>query len=186
MFKFLFGKSSPTRTWRPYSGQPLILDLDTGSLNGNKLGQRLEDLSFLGPDENRDSFRYGEFCYYSLGLCVQCYGSEYTIESYGIVFRDPEEQKYQPFGGRVVYDGRTIDLASVTLDQCADVFGEYFWLDSDEEESIVFYEFTDYEWQIEFDANSSFKRFLVTNRPLLADEEQRKAYHVTKPWPPSK
>ena len=184
MFKLLFGKSNPTRTWRPYSGQPLAFDLDAGSLNDVELGQPLECVSFLGPDEDRKSFRNGEFCYYSLGLCLECHGSEYTIEGYHIVFRDPEEPRYRPFSGRVMLNGHPISLAAITLDECADVFGDYFWLDRDEDESIVFYEFTGREWQLEFDDTSSLKRLVVTNRPVMADEAARKAYNVTTPWPP--
>ena len=91
MFSFLFGPSNPTRKWQAQSGEPLTFDLDTGSLDDAELGQRLERLSFLGPDEDRTSFRDGEFCYYSLGLCVRCHGSEHTITDYRLVFGDPED-----------------------------------------------------------------------------------------------
>ena len=186
MFRSLFGRPNPTRTWPPHTGQLLTCDLDAGSLNGGALGQRLDCVSFLGPDEDRQSSRTGEFyChYYSLGLCVECHGPEYVLTGYEIVFRDPEEQKYQPFQGRIIRNGDTLELAATTLDTCADVLGEYFWLDHDDDESIIFYEFTGREWQLVFDKASLLKRLIVTSQPLLADEEQREAYNVTRSWPP--
>lgn len=109
MFKYLFGRSNPTHAWRPRPPQSLTFDLDKCSLNGNALGQPLESLSFLGRDEGRTSLGNDEFChcYYSLGLCVECLGTELTIASYHIVFRDPEEQKYRPFSGCVIR-GKTL------------------------------------------------------------------------------
>ncbi len=184
MFKFLFGNTSPTRAWQPYSGQLLTFDLDAGALNGVELGSRLECLSVLGPDEDRKLAQCGEFCYYSLGLCVDCDGVDNVIQAYEIVFRDPDEPKFRCFAGRVIRHGQTFDLAAMTLDQCAEALGEYFWKDCDEDESIVFYEFPGREWQLEFDTASSLQRITITSRPLLADEAQRKAYHVMKGWPP--
>jgi hypothetical protein len=48
----------------------------------------------------------------------------------------------------------------------------------------LFYEFSDREWQIEFDQRNALKRFLVTSEPLMSDAAQRALYGVTKPWPP--
>ena len=63
--------------------------------------------------------------------------------------------------------------------------GPPYWRDEDADELILFYEFPNLEWQIEFSLDGSFNRVNVTCNPLLADETQRKAYRVDKPWPPS-
>lgn len=182
MFNFLgFGKSNPTHSWPPRGEQSLTFDLDAGSLNHCELGQPLESLSFLGPDEGR-LFRSGFFCYYSLGIGVDCDFREYMIDTYQIVLRDPDEPKYQSFQGCVIGNGHTVDLSTLTLDKCEQELGEYFWLDQDEEESIVFYEFPGLEWELEFDATGFLNRLILTNDPLLADEKQRKAYNISKPW----
>ncbi len=185
MFEFLFGKPNPTREWRPNLARPLTFDLDAGALNGVALGESLERLSFLGPDEGGTSFRDGNFCYYSLGLCVNCDVSDNKITSFNVIVSDPIEPQYQPFSGRVVRKGQTIDLAALTPENCVEEFGEYYWLDRDEEESIVFYEFAGCEWQIEFNHSSLFMSLFVTDDPLMADGEQREACKVTNPWPPA-
>ena len=184
MFKFLFGKSNPTRNWPPNGDAVLTLDLDAASLNGIEVGEPLEQLSFLGPDEDRSSFKSGEFRYYSQGLCVECMGSDDEITAYHILFHDQDETQYQRFRGSLTRAGQPLDLAPLTVGRCAQALGDYYWIDEDEDESIVFYEFPEREWQLEFDLDGALKRLIVTNRPVMADAFQRESYEVTKPWPP--
>jgi len=65
-----------------------------------------------------------------------------------------------------------------------DVFGQPYWIDRDDMETILFYEFNDVEWQLELSQTGSLQAVIVTASPLLAKEDQRKAYGVSKPWPP--
>jgi hypothetical protein len=183
---FDFGTRNPTRKWPPYAGQPLTLDLDAGSLNGVRHGLTLDRLSFLGPDEGEASVDVGEYPFYSLGLCVEGCAVKNMVTGYQVVFHDPDAGENRAFAGRVIARGRAIDLASMTFDDFAEEFGECYWFDRDDFENILFYEFPGSEWQIEFDLGSRLKGLTVTCEPLLADAEQRKAYHVTRPWPPAR
>ena len=184
MLEFIFGPKNPTLAWQRLAGLALTFDLSKPALNGVELGRAAENLSWLGRDEDRTAFRAGELCYYSLGLCVECYEDVYTVTGFEIVFRDPEEQKYQSFAGTVLFHGRPVNLSALTEDKFVALFGQYFWRDVDEQESILFFEFADVEWQVEFDRASVLKRVTVTSLPLMADPEQRNAYGVTSAWPP--
>lgn len=186
MFKFLFGKSNPTHQFPPANVESLTVDLNAGALNDCKLGQRLESLAFLGPDEDKRSYQDHEFRYYSAGLCIECEGAEFHIRAYHIVLRDPQERRFKSFNGHVTYNGGRVDLPAITPDNCTEVLGDYYWMDRDEDESLVFYEFDGQEWQLEFDDRGSLQRLIMTDRPLLANQEQRRNYNVTKPWPPRK
>ena len=76
-----------------------------------------------------------------------------------------------------------VDLYQLTRDALPSVFGDAYWMDTDDEESIAFYEYRDHEMQIEISLSGAIKRFILTNRPLMADPEQRESYRVDKPWP---
>ncbi len=62
------------------------------------------------------------------------------------------------------------------------IFGSPYWRDQDEDEVILFYEFGEYEWQIEMSLKDRLSVFVIAP-PILADPQQRAAYSVTKPWP---
>ncbi len=65
-------------------------------------------------------------------------------------------------------------------------FYEPYWRDSaDEEGSILFYEFGEIEWQVEFDQADSLRCLIVVSPPLMNDEEQRRAHGVNEPRPPN-
>lgn len=53
MFELFFGPKNPTKTWQRATGLRLDFDLEQGSLNGVRLGDPLEGVSFLGPVEDR-------------------------------------------------------------------------------------------------------------------------------------
>lgn len=65
-------------------------------------------------------------------------------------------------------------------------FGDPYWRDEDEEEILLFYEFGELEWQVELTLQGTLKAVNAVAPPLLADEAQRRAYRVTKPWPPER
>jgi len=62
--------------------------------------------------------------------------------------------------------------------------GAPYWIDRDDEEQILFFEFGSHEIQIEQTLDGRNKRMILTTLPLMANEEQRQAYGVDKPWPP--
>jgi hypothetical protein len=123
MLEFLFGPSSPTRAWPPYAGQKLVFNLDEATLNGRRIGQPLESVSFLGPDEDRKGYRECELRYHSLGVCVECLPAD-EIRGFHVVYRDPDAKKYDPFGGQVMWRDRELDLGEISENQFMDAFGE--------------------------------------------------------------
>ncbi len=185
MLEFLLGRRNPTRTWQAGLSQPLAFDLDAATLHGVRLGEPLDRLSLLGPDENLGTHRSGELVYFSAGLTVSFSLSTRCITAYRIVLRDPSEPRFRPFSGPVFAGaGCRLDLHALDQKGFVDSLGPYYWRDSDEDESILFYEFTGLEWQVEFGPHLRFNSLIVTSEPLLADEQQRRAYRVTRPWPP--
>jgi len=70
MFEILFGPKNPTKDWQRALDSRLTFDLDCAKLNGVGFGDRLDRLAFLGPVEDRDGLRAGEYRYFSLGLSV--------------------------------------------------------------------------------------------------------------------
>jgi hypothetical protein len=184
MFEFLFGPKDPTKDWQRPSSLRLSFDLACGELNGVGLGQPLDLLSFLGPVEDRRGLSTGEYRYGSLGLSVGCHNEARIIDCFDIVQKDPYSPQYRPFSGSCHHQGVILDLGRLTDDAFTKAFGSPFWRDTDQDEIILFYEFPNREWQVEFALDGTFNRIVVTGKPLLADEQQRNAYGVNKPWPP--
>jgi hypothetical protein len=182
MLDFFLGRRDPTRYWQRAADLELTFALDRAALNTARLGGPLEDALFLGPAEDRRTTRLGIYCYYSLGVCV---GTEDrpAITWFEIVYHD-EDGRHQPFRGRIVFEGREVVLTGITIERFLERFGKCYWRDNDKDETILFYELPEREWQVEFDAQGVLKRLIVTDQPLMADPPQRAAYGVTKPWPP--
>lgn len=163
MFEFLFGPRNPTRSWSAYAGDGLVFDLRLAALNGKALGEPLSLLSFLGPDEDRGSFRRGELRYYSLGLCIECFTDQRdTITGFQLVFHDPLEPRYRPFAGQFLHRGHKLDLAPLTEKELIRHFGEPEHLEREADGISLEYPFEDYGWLIELDPESGLKRFCAT------------------------
>ena len=184
LFRWLFGPTNPTKDWQGSDDLRLSFDLDCGKLNGVGLGERLDRLSLLGPVEGRSGICQGEFRYFSVGLSVNCRNNEDMVDEYEIVQKDENVPQYRPFPGAVQCHGENLDLGQLTEESCVARFGLPFWKDEDDDEIILFYEFPGREWQVELALDGTPNRIIVTSKPLMADERQRKAYNVTKPWPP--
>jgi hypothetical protein len=89
------------------------------------------------------------------------------------------------FPGRFKLDGRAIDLGLQTTEsEIRALLGEPWWRDEDEDEVILFYEDGRVERQFELTKSGTLTVITLMLSPLMADREQRKAYGVTKPWPP--
>jgi len=178
-----FGPPNPTRRWLA-STDDLTFDLDGPTLNGVRLGAPLDRLSFLGPDEGRSGFRDGELRYRSRGLSVRFSLRTRTVVEYRIAHHDPLDAEFQSFRGQVVGNGRRLHLAAVSVESFVQDCGDCWWRDCDDDETILFYEFTGLEWQVEFSPAGRLRCITVTTDPIMHDEEQRLAYGVTAPWPP--
>ncbi|MEK6248918.1 MAG: hypothetical protein N2C12_12115 [Planctomycetales bacterium] len=154
-------------------------------LQGNKLPKLFSprSLAFLGPQERSTSYD-DELCYYGLGLAIDCCEEDHVIQGFQLIFSDPDEQLYQPFTGNVLFHGQPLDLSGLTTNSAGKQCGQWYWLDRDEDETIIFYETPGREWQIEFDPSLKIKRFITTTLSLMASQQQRAGYSVSKPWPP--
>ena len=187
LFEYLFdlfrGPHDLTRDWQRAAALRLEFELDTGRLNIANLGDDYDAVSFLGSSEDRRSASAGMFYFHSLGVHVECLNDDWEITDVLILFR-VDVPNFQPYTGRILFRGQEVNLANATERSFLAQFGECYWRDADDDEPILFYEFPDLEWQVEFEPDGVIKGVNVTNRPLLANDEQRDRYGVTKPSPP--
>lgn len=153
----------------------LAADLGSPALNGVSLGSRFDLLSSLGRDSKSLS-------YFDLGIDVGR-GNDGAFQGYSIVLED-QDGEFEPYRGSVLWNGKEIDANALTTDNLPSVLGEWYWMDTDEFESIAFFEYPTYELQVELTLSGRVKRFILTRDPLMADPVQREAYKVDKPWPP--
>jgi hypothetical protein len=180
MFNHLFQGGNPTGQWQRGPGLQIAVDLSAPSINGIKLGQTFNNLEFLGCDENKTAAKDNSFRYYSLGLEIDR-GSDDIFQGFSIILDDPEG-RHQPFAGAVTWLGSPVELTRIRQNDLGGIFGDCYWSDTDDDETIVFYEFQEYEMQIEC-TEYRISRVVVTRDPIMASKEQRTAYGVTKPYP---
>lgn len=179
MFDFLFRRGNPTNRWSRARSLTLRAALDVPSLNCVALGMPFERLSFLGRS---DDVQFGTLCYFDVGVGIDC-TDDGSFSGYCIVLAD-EDCEFQPYRGELWWKERLLDANRLKRDDLASVLGDWYWMETDEDESIAFYEYPGYEVQIEFALSGMVKRFIVTDTPLLGSAEQREAYRIDKPWPP--
>lgn len=76
--------------------------------------------------------------------------------------------------------------ANTTESDILKVFGEPYWTDRSDGEVIMFYEYQEgsIELQFEFSDGKSLSVITLAKNGVLSEADQRKAYGVTKPWPP--
>ena len=183
LFDFFKRKENISRAWSVAPGLVLTFDFDRHALCGVEIGRPLADLAFLGPVEDMSKARQGKYCYYSRGLEVGvCDG---RIDSYSLFWRDYLNEGYQPYVGACIFLRQQIVLHDAcTEQQVLQCFGPPYWRDEEDREIILFYEWKEIEWQVELDVDLGLKAVLAVTPPLLADETQRIAYDVNRPWPP--
>ena len=91
------------------------------------------------------------------------------------------------YSGKFLRDGKAIEIgATLTEAQILAQFGEPYWTDRSDGETIMFYEYSNgtVELQFEFPDAQALGFITLTRDGTLSKEEQRKLYGVTKPWPP--
>ena len=179
MLDFIFRRGNPTNGWMRTPNLTLTVSLDAPSLNGVILGSRFDRLSSLGRN---DTSQFGTLCYLDLGIGVDQVDDGRFL-GYMVVLFD-ENNDFQPYRGELLWKEKRLDASQLTRDELPNVFGDWYWMDTDETESIAFYEYPDHEMQIELTLSGLVKRFILTKNPLMADPNQRQSYNVDKPWPP--
>ncbi|HXG23925.1 MAG TPA: hypothetical protein VNJ09_05165 [Chthonomonadales bacterium] len=175
-------KVDPTRYWVGDNRFHPEVDLDTHSLNGARVGGLFDGLERLGPAEDRAAAEEGILLYYSRGLeiCVE----DGNITGLRLVW--VSDEGFRPFAGTVKKKGEALSLGPTTTEeQLRTLFGEPYWRDEDPDEILLFYEFGKVEWQIELTPSGTLMQWILCTPPLMADAAQRRAYGVTKPWPPA-
>lgn len=179
MFDFIFRRGNPTNGWKRSPDLTLTASLDEPALNGVILGSQFDRLSSLGRN---DTSQFGTLCYLDLGIGVDR-ADDGTFPGYMLVFCD-EDNDFQSYRGKLLWKGKLLDVTQLSRDELPNVFGDWYWLDTDETECIAFYEYPAHEMQIELTASGLVNRIIVTRNPLMADPDQRQSYNVDKPWPP--
>ena len=185
LFKLFTPKVDPLVSWRAEPGQTIEFgfDFDHHTLCGVKLGDPIALLWKLGPSEDKPAEAGGFHNYYSKGVEVDV--EDGKVVSFVLFFNDEQQKKFLPFKSRCIFRGQALELrAGLSEIELKTVFGEPYWCDADDDETILFYEFVDIEWQVEIDNHNGLTAFVVLTQPVLADEAQRNSLHVTKPWPP--
>ncbi len=182
MLDFWLRRGNPTNSWVREPNLQLVADLSIPSLNRVEPGQPFDALAFLGRDEDAAAARYDSFRYYSLGVEVERAAADGSLVGFSLV-ADEAESGYQPYAGVVTWHGSPVQLRRLQQDALQRTFGDWYWLDADDDEAIVFYEFKPYEMQIECDRSGRVTRVIVTADALMASAEQRAAYGVTRPFP---
>jgi len=158
----------------------LLVDLDSNSLLGVKLGDSSESLSSLKGKGQITSTHFliteGNV---EIGLKNQ------KIDYFLIQFANPDFPEQKSFAGRFLKNKTKIQLSPTTkMDQFEKIFPEPYWEHSDEKEIVLFYEFQNLEWQVKFNKKKKILSWLISITPLLNDPTQRKILGVTNNWPP--
>ncbi len=92
------------------------------------------------------------------------------------------------FHGRFRANGTDLALTTATTpSEIRALFGEPYWTDDDDDETILFYEYEAgaIELQFEFPGKQRLDVITLMRNGVLSKQEQRAAYRLTKPWPPA-
>lgn len=176
-----FGPPDPALEWTRSPELRFECELSEPSLAGVRLGDPVARLAKFGAPQNRRPTSEGAYDYRSQGFEIDATGGAVDCFLFLWDASDPARR----FAGEFTMHGKPVALGAETPE--ADFlarFGEPYWVDDDGFERLLFYERGPVEWQAEFRRGKLVVLTLLTP-PLLADEAERKAYGVTKPWPPA-
>ena len=179
LFGLLLRWWNPTAAWQPTPSTAHVVNLGKHQFCGVGLGDRFERLSFLGREERSGS----HFAFPQHGIEVS-HDSDGNVAELAFYFGHPAEPTPGAFHGQFLLDGQAMPLNYATSEaEIVELFGPPYWRGEDADEAILFYEFRECEWQVEFALSGGLKCFSISTS-ILADEQQRSLYGVTKPWPP--
>jgi hypothetical protein len=158
---------------------PLVIDLDRHQLSGVGIGDPVERLSFLGPAVVGVGFEFRE-----KGVIVSPTSVDQLWE-FSAILTPVGREHVLPFAGSFQFRGNRLALTPSTREaDLLRLFGPPYWRDQDDDEVILFYEHGPVEWQLELSPDGALQAVTI-GTPLMAEPEQRAAFKVTKPWPPS-
>ena len=171
MFDFIFRRNNPTNAWERRPNLNLSADLSTPAFGGVTVGSPFEQLSYLGRSDNAEIERID---YLDLGILFDR-EPDGTFSGYTLFFSD---EFFKPYVGTI-----TIAGISVAAKDIPGALGEAYCVDTDEHETIHFYEFGTHEIQYVRALDGSLNEVILTTLPMLADPVQREHFGVTKAWP---
>jgi len=174
MIDFLFRRDNPSNAWERDPNLDLKIELHKATVNGISIGAAADKLSFLGRSSSKGK---SPLDFKDLGFSID-YEDDGSFSGFQIVLLDPYGE-FTSFSGTLTLNNAVINPAQIVAE-----LGEPFWIDKDAEESILFYEFPSHEIQIEQSPSGVAKHIVVSSHHQMAESDQRKAYGVTKSWPP--
>jgi hypothetical protein len=136
----------------------------------------------MGPAEDKAAAETEVYRWSSRGVEVTADGG--FVTAIRIIW--VESEGFRPFPGRCALNGNEIELSNRSSESfVTDLVGVPYWRDEDAEEIILFYEFNGIEWQVELNKQAYLTQWVIVSPPLMADAQQRRAYRVTRAWPPA-
>jgi hypothetical protein len=177
-------RRGPTAEWREDRSVRLIADLDRFELSGVGFGDPYTRLSFLGPSESPF------LDYHQKGLRIDVADDRFdgfTLAlGTGAFLGASSKRPVRAFVGGLRIKSRELRVEELrTEGDFTALWGTPFWRDEDDDEILLFFEFPDGEIQVELSREGRPRVLIATQEPLMADPEQRRAYAVETPWPPS-
>jgi hypothetical protein len=169
ILSFLFGAKAEEK--RPVV--PLLVDLGTFTCGTTRLGERPR----LGDEF---SSRFNADGVADLKKSGTELGTKDGVLDYAHII-------LSSFSGSFSKDGIKLSISTNTTPaEIIGRFGEPYWKEEDDEEIILFYEYSGgrIELQFEFPGKKNLGFVTLCRNGVLSDAAQRKAYGVTKEWPP--
>ena len=155
------------------SSGKLTVDLSNYQIGGTPLGKAPWEGDIFAAQLMKDGTLTSEPGGYELGL------TDGTLE-YAFI-------NLALFQGVFLIQDQVAPLGQQTSpEKIVALFGEPYWIDRDDGEIILFYEYRkgEIELQFEFPAADTLGYITLTKSGVLSGPEQRASYGVTKPWPP--
>lgn len=167
----LFKEKNETSKWVENESVEISIDLSNNKFSTVSLNEEFEKISFLGPGK-RAEFSKKSFNFLEKGIGIDI-NNDNKIEAFAIYFRNSYIEKMKPYKGKVIYNEKIIDLTGLKgKDELIMYFGEPYRQEEDEEETIMYYEFEDHEWQIELTPEGEVNAMIIC-RPSLFDPEAK-------------
>jgi len=169
LFKLFTPKADPMVSWRTEPGlvTNFDFDFDHHALCGIRPGDPVSLLWKLGHSENKAAEAGGKYNYYSKG--VQAIVENGRIASFILFWNDKEQKQFLAFNSPCSYRGQKVELCGGMSEvEITNVFGEPFSRDDDADETILFYEFGEIEWQIEIGRPEGLTAIVVLTPPSKA------------------
>ena len=134
---------------------------------GIKPGDPVSLLWKLGPSEDKTAEANGNYNYYSKGVQVAVENGR--VVSFLLLWNDKDQKQFLAFNSPSSYRGQKVELRSRMSEmEITTIFGEPYCRDDDADETILFYEFGEIEWQIEIARREGLTAIVLLTPPSKA------------------